>query len=518
MKTLVIQRARLGDLLQTLPLIRSLSDAGESVTVLVSEDMVGAAKLAHPGGEVAEFPGKGSLLDLATASPMKAAGMLHRLLGDFSKRSFDRLLQMNHDGTGALLGRILPASERKGFLALHDRPVPGLDGGRLSGWPAYLVASARGVRAINRIHLSDVWKGFGLSGAKRQTENSPHPSLPRTGPIGLVLSGRSAYRELALEDAAILVDRIRSITGRPVVLLGRPDERDKARVLTRLISGPVINRVGETSLSRLWDEVASLSLLLSPDTATLHLAACLNVPSIGLFFANAQPHETGAYIPGSLAVTADLECHPCTGEGSGCTGMECRELMDPGYLALLVEGFFSGEALPKPPQGLRVWRSVMESGFLSLRPTHSRSATREDLLGILFRRFYLRVLEPAVSLPSLEEECEPFAGEGWPSLLSGDHLVKGASLSSRPWLEQPGAKRRLLEEIPLLWPLFLFTEEMEEGEGDRESQRQAFARLSEETRIARDLIINRNRLRGGKKTDDSGLSVIRVPANLAGEG
>nr|EDZ39987.1 MAG: Putative heptosyltransferase family protein [Leptospirillum sp. Group II '5-way CG'] len=505
MKSLVVQRARLGDLLQSLPLIRALSDAGESVTLLVSEDMMEAARLVHPGGNVFGFPGKGHLLELASGSPMKAAGTIARFLENFRTVPYDRLFQLNHDGTGALLGKLLPAREKRGFFSLHDRILPGEEERKkLSGWPAYLVASARGVRAVNRIHLSDVWIGFGFSGSEGEREDFSRDPVPGPGPVGLVLSGRSVYRELVLEDVALLVDRIQRFTGRPVVLLGRPDEREKARVLTRLISGPVVNRVGETSLAQLWAEVASLSLLVSPDTATLHLSASLKVPSIGLFFSNAQPHETGAYLPGCLAVTPDLECHPCAGEGSGCTQMECRSLLDPEYLARLAERFLTGSALPEPPAGLRVWRSRRESGFLSYRPTHACAATREDVLGILFRRFYLRILDREVVLPSLEEECRPFAGQGWPSLLSGDHLVQGASLASRQWGDHPLdplEKRRVLEEIPLLWPLFLLTEDVEGGQGKRDVQRQAFALLSEETLGARSLLMDQ-----GKKEKERSFS------------
>ncbi|AKS24399.1 MAG: Putative heptosyltransferase family protein [Leptospirillum sp. Group II 'C75'] len=505
MNSLVVQRARLGDLLQSLPLIRALSVAGGSVTLLVSEDMMEAARLVHPAGDVFGFPGKGHLLDLASGSPMKAAGTIARFLENVRTVSFDRLFQLNHDGTGALLGKLLPAGEKRGFFSLHDRIIPGEEKGKkLSGWPAYLVASARGVRAVNRIHLSDVWIGFGFSGSTREREDCLRAPAPGSGPVGLVLSGRSVYRELVLEDVARLVDRIQRLTGRPVVLLGRPDEREKARVLTRLISGPVVNRVGETSLGQLWAEVASLSLLISPDTATLHLSASLNVPSIGLFFSNAQPHETGAYLPGCLAVTPDLDCHPCAGEGSGCTQMECRSLMEPDYLALLAERFLTGSALPEAPAGLRVWRSRKEAGFLSYRPTHAGAATREDVLGVLFRRFFLRVLDPEVLLPSLEEECRPFFGRGWPSSLPADHLVQGASLSSRQWGDHPLdplEKRRILEEIPLLWPLFLLTEEVEGGQGKREIQRQAFALLSEETIAARSLLIDRGKSPARRKKE-----------------
>lgn len=118
--------------------------------------------------------------------------------------------------------------------------------------------------------------------------------------------------------------------------------------------------------------------------------------------------------------------------------------------------------------------------------------------------FFLRVLDPEVLLPSLEEECRPFFGRGWPSSLPADHLVQGASLSSRQWGDHPLdplEKRRILEEIPLLWPLFLLTEEVEGGQGKREIQRQAFALLSEETIAARSLLIDRGKSPARRKKE-----------------
>lgn len=100
------------------------------MTLLVSEDMMEAARLVHPAGDVFGFPGKGHLLDLASGSPMKAAGTIARFLENVRTVSFDRLFQLNHDGTGALLGKLLPAGEKRGFFSLHDRIIPGEEKGK----------------------------------------------------------------------------------------------------------------------------------------------------------------------------------------------------------------------------------------------------------------------------------------------------------------------------------------------------------------------------------------------------
>uniref|UniRef100_A0A7C3R0W4 Heptosyltransferase family protein n=1 Tax=Leptospirillum ferriphilum TaxID=178606 RepID=A0A7C3R0W4_9BACT len=478
MKTLVIQRARFGDLLQTIPLVRSLETNGEDVSLLVSKDMMEISRLAFPGKEVMGFPGKGEILERGKASLVSPAAALRETMKDLLRQSFDRIIQTNHDGTGVLLGHILKAPEKSGFLSLHEGTVEGCEEESLSGWPAYLVSSARGIRAMNRIHLSDVWTGCGLPWNRRPQAPLRKSPPPSPGAVGIVLSGRSAYRELAMEDVASLAQRIQGTTGRRIVLLGRMEEREKARDLLRLVSGDVENLVGKTSLPELWNVVGStLSLLISPDTGTLHLAAALGIPTLGLFFANAQPHETGAYASEAICLTPDMDCYPCVGEGSGCVKMECRSRMDIGYVGDLARSMIEGTPLPPEQKGLSVWKSSFEGGILSLRRIHPREATREDILAVLYRRFFLRILEPGYPLVPLEEEFRAHAGRGWPENLSGKNLVRGTFLLSR-LLEGSRERFRLSVEFPFLWPVLFHTEEVERGRGNRETQRRAMDALS----------------------------------------
>lgn len=503
MKTLVIQRARFGDLLQTIPLVRSLEANGQDVSLLVSKDMVEISRLAFPGKEVTGFPGKGEILGQGTESLVAPAAALGETMKDLLRQSFDRIIQTNHDGTGVLLGHILKAPEKSGFLALHEGTVEGCEEKSLSGWPAYLVSSARGVRAMNRIHLSDVWTGCGLPWNRRPQEPvRKSPPLSR-GSVGIVLSGRSAYRELAMEDVASLAQRIQRTTGRRVVLLGRQEEKEKARDLLRLVSGDVENLVGETSLPELWNVVGSLSLLVSPDTGTLHLAAAMGIPTLGLFFANAQPHETGAYASEAISLAPDMDCYPCVGEGSGCVKIECRSRMDIGYVGDLARSMIEGTPLPPEQKGLSVWKSSIETGILSLRRMHPRSATREDVLAVLYRRFFLRILEPGYPLVPLEEEFRPHAGRGWPENLSGKNLVRGTFLLSR-LLEASRERFRLSVEFPFLWPVLFHTEEVERGRGNREHQRRAMDALSCEAEKSMDLL--QRKPFGGKRR--SGIALM----------
>ncbi|MHB1285048.1 MAG: glycosyltransferase family 9 protein [Leptospirales bacterium] len=481
METLVIQRARLGDLIQTLPLLQRLKLQGGRVTLLVSEDLADAARLLFPSGEVLGFPGNGGVSRGLNTSLMAGVPLLREVWSNLADRSWDQVIQLNHDGTGVLLGQLVRSGERRGFVSLQDRRVAGVEELPLEGWPAYLVSSARSVRAINRIHLSDIWKGF-AEGTSTMGEGDRPWSVRREsspGPVGIVLSGRSRYRQLTFEALSRLVEGIQRSSDRPLVLLGRPDERELSMALARMASGKVVNRVGETSLSELAEQIERLSLLVSPDTASLHIAALKGVPSLGLFFANAQPHETGAYCAGAFSLTPEMECYPCAGEGSDCSHLSCRSLLPAEYLVALSLSILEGRLLPAPPEHLRLWIGKHRFGRFLNSPVHPVKAVREDLLGILYRRFFLRILDHRSGLPTLESEWEGYRGG---NTLGGcmQSLAAGADHLSRLPAVESKERIRLSGEFPLLWPILHHTEQVECGRGDRHLQSEAFSMLAAE--------------------------------------
>lgn len=485
MTTLVVQRARLGDLVQSLPLIRLLSGKGEKTTLLVSEGLEETARCLLPEAEVWGFPSRGATTRTSEGSLLGGVPLLRAFWERCSGRSWDRVIQLNHDGPGVLVGRLVDARERRGFMSLVDRAVAGFPGENPVGWPAYLVSSARGVRAVNRLHLSDTWIRFGpfapeQSEAEGQEGIYPGGGDPE-GPIGMVLSGRSPYRQVGFERLSEWVAGLVRTTGRRVILLGRGDEREMADRIARTVSGGVDNLAGETSFRDLLCCLGSLSLLVSPDTATLHLAASMGVPNLGLFFSSAFPHETGAFGTGSLSLVSEMECYPCSGEGSGCVHLACRDGFKTKSLIDLASAIVGRKVLPAPPAGLRILKGGFKDGYFESRPLFPVVSTREDILGLLFRRFFLRILDPSHELTSLEDDRIGYReNDSQRPML--ESLEKGAVMFSR----LPGAigdmeeRVRLSREFPVLWPLVHHTDHVEGGRGDRSLEVKAFSFLARE--------------------------------------
>ncbi len=89
----------------------------------------------------------------------------------------------------------------------------------------------------------------------------------------------------------------------PVVLTGGTAEfeRQLAAEVTALVSSPVMNLVGETSLQQLASVLANAKFCLTPDTGPAHIANAMSTPVIGLY-AVASSTLSGPYFYSDLTI------------------------------------------------------------------------------------------------------------------------------------------------------------------------------------------------------------------------
>ena len=481
-KWLVIQEARLGDLIQSVPLIGQISTRGNRAVLLVRSGVVSAARSLSVAEDVREWPAFG---DPATGRPLaNRLSEAREFVGTLRREGFERAVVLNHHGTGILLARLLniPIS---GFDRLLDKNGDEGVSGRLSGWPGYLVASSRGIRGLNRIHLSDMWRGFG---GDPIPESFPPSKSKRSGPVVVVLGGRSPYRRWEPASILSLVKSLRRIDGGDVILSGGPEDALLGDLLEREAGEGVRNMAGKTGIEELSRLLSEAGVVVSPDTAPLHLAALRGVPTVGLFFASALHFETGAYREGALSLVSAMECYPCAGEGADCSHRSCRNDPDPEVLARIVAGVRRGESgrslgetysgrLP----GIELWEAGGSSSGLLQSLRTPKSLTRERILARLLRRFYWRYLSGTETLPELHSELLMESGDpelplfqnsgGLPLSLWFCRLGQGAELYVRLrelGIEGPQREKmldRLASDFPMMWPLLHHLEWVEGGAG-----------------------------------------------------
>jgi len=171
-------------------------------------------------------------------------------------------------------------------------------------------------------------------------------------PVGLAPGGGVNPRDRVPEKRwparrfAELADRLVVETGRPVWLFGSPGEAGLVREVAGLMKEPAVDFSGATSLGSLAGLIGRLGLLVTVDSAPMHIALALGVPLVGLF----GPTRASALLPGGhplvRVVEAEMDCSPCYNNEPfpGCRqqrpcmetiGLEavynsCMELLSPG--------------------------------------------------------------------------------------------------------------------------------------------------------------------------------------------
>lgn len=110
--------------------------------------------------------------------------------------------------------------------------------------------------------------------------------LPEADYIGINVSASARWQSKNWPDSHIvnLIGMIyKNYPSYRVVLLGDGSAHEKAKMLEKYLKPLSVDLCGKISLQELPAVIAKLKLLITPDTATLHLALSLGIPVVALF-------------------------------------------------------------------------------------------------------------------------------------------------------------------------------------------------------------------------------------------
>jgi len=94
------------------------------------------------------------------------------------------------------------------------------------------------------------------------------------------------------------------------ILLGTKNDAAIGEQIAAAIGDHCVNRIGQTTLDQLIDELRQCRLLVTNDTGTMHLAALLGVPVVAIF-GSTEPRLTGPLGNVHIALRHHVECSPC---------------------------------------------------------------------------------------------------------------------------------------------------------------------------------------------------------------
>jgi ADP-heptose:LPS heptosyltransferase len=94
------------------------------------------------------------------------------------------------------------------------------------------------------------------------------------------------------------------------MLFGTAGDASAGEQIATALGNQSVNRIGQTTLDQLIEELHECRLLLTNDTGTMHLAALLGIRVVAIF-GSTEPRLTGPLGNGHIILRHHVECSPC---------------------------------------------------------------------------------------------------------------------------------------------------------------------------------------------------------------
>ncbi|MFH1630495.1 MAG: glycosyltransferase family 9 protein [Pseudomonadota bacterium] len=133
------------------------------------------------------------------------------------------------------------------------------------------------------------------------------------------------YKEWRPNEFVSLLNHITTRYGFSVIITGSPGERDRAKELMKRCNGRVFNLAGKTSIGELPAVLKACSLFVGVDTAALHMAGAVGVPTVGIF-GPSSPINWAPKGNQHCVASKGMSCQPC--RQKGCQGSEVSRCLE----------------------------------------------------------------------------------------------------------------------------------------------------------------------------------------------
>jgi heptosyltransferase-2 len=323
-RILLVQTAFLGDVILTTPLLAALRRhrPEADLTMLVTP---AAAPL------VASHPA----LDRVLVDDKRGAGRgargLARLVRALRAERFAIAIAAHKSVRTAVALRAAGIPRRIGFATAPGarfytdrvpRPAAAHDRDRLLGLLAPL--------GLPPLAAADARPWIAVDAATRARAETLLAPWRDGRPLAVVSPG-SAWRTKRWPAAAFgALVRALDADGYRCLVVGAPDETALTAAVQAAAGGAAVDLGGRTDLPLLAAVMACAAVVVTNDSAPMHVASAVGVPQVAIFCATVPAQGYGPVGPRALVVERDLACRPCGRHGGArCPrGTEdCRELV-----------------------------------------------------------------------------------------------------------------------------------------------------------------------------------------------
>lgn|GEM_PF-1743847 len=410
-RVLVIQLARLGDLIQTIPLLQSIkADAANNLTLLVDRRLASAARYSVPADRILSIDFSQLAHTINESDLPNGFKSVEAALSLLRQEQFDIVYNLNH----SILNFAVLAQIRReiivGFL-----PGNGITSIRCS--PVFRVLFNQSHnRRYARVHLAEIFrlaaekptapvfplyrvKEYGKEFAKAVIK--PLKEAGGKHIVTLHLGAGAEIRKWGAENFAYMVNNIRKKLDCGLIIVGtdKNESEDFFNFLSNKTSS--VDLTLKTDVDQLAGVLAASDVVISSDSGPLQLAAAAGTKTVGLYFISAMVFETGPLGSGHLILQAEPECAPCEEDHPACTDLHCRQAISPKLAAEAAVRILSDSNLEAMPG--REGVSVFRAGIDEMGQNYELISGSDEDKGHFYRKLWLRLLRG--DIPAEDAEC-----------------------------------------------------------------------------------------------------------------
>jgi len=276
-KALVVTPSNLGDIVLTFPVFQALLEAFPSVAI---------DALTTPAGRLA-FEGDARIRRVFPYGSGLSARL--SLLGAVRRERYDVIIDLRHSLVGFFGGA--RARNRYVFRPRTDRH-------RAEGHLAALAGIAPPPKGR-------FWEPSSESSAVAMLKANA------AGPLVVAAAGSKSHLKIwPAAHFARLLDKLAAVDGCRIALVGDASDAPASTAVKQHMNSAVLDLTGTTDLRVLREVISSAALVVTNDSAPLHVADALGVPTLALF-GPTDPAKYGPRGTRTASLRKDIFCSPC---------------------------------------------------------------------------------------------------------------------------------------------------------------------------------------------------------------
>ncbi len=333
-RILVVQSGFLGDVVLTTPLVAALRRRMPTAEIVML-----VTPAAHP--LIAHHPALDAVLVDDKRGDERGPGGLWRLAARLRRHHFSIAIAAHKSLRTALALRAAGIPRRIGFA-------------RAPGWRLYTEHVSRSLARHDRDRLLELLRPFGavadgevvtpwvaLDAAARARAAALVAPVRATGrPLAAVCPGAAWRTKRWPAEAFGALVRDLDRDGFACVLLGAPAERPITARVHVAAGNRGLDLAGATDIAGMAAVLACAAVVITNDSAPMHIASALGVPQVAIFCATVPAQGYGPLGARALVVEKDLACRPCGRHGGHRCPRgtdDCMELVEVADVRAAIE-------------------------------------------------------------------------------------------------------------------------------------------------------------------------------------